>query len=124
MSGSNQPLSFVMPSNALDKIFYATPPNISVAVPKNVDPSSPTFTNVPIPQTTGGTMFIDAQVSPDNTNWYDSGYEPYYFDGVFLSYFPRFFMQWHTTTTSIVLQLTANDAAYTLYYRLVAYYKV
>lgn len=124
MSGSNQPLSFIMPNNAADKIFFATPANASVSVPQNADPNSPVYTSVTIPHTEGVNFFLDTQLSPDNFNWYDAFYEPYYFNATFNLYFPRFQMKWSVTSTNVLLQITANDAAYTMFYRAVGYSKV
>lgn len=121
MAGSNQPLSFSAPQYPLDKIFYQ--PDVgSIAVAQSANPVSPTITTVSLNNPKGFNFFLDMQVSPDNgTTWYDSGLEPYYRDGVTLNIHKRFAGYWFMTDTTISLKFYANDASYTLSYRLIGY---
>lgn len=123
MSGTNQPLSFNIPANSHDKIYFTAPDGASEIVAQSASPVFPTYTTVNVPHTKGKTFFVDAQVSVDGTNWYDAGYEPYYFDSGFMAYYPSFTMTWSVTTTNVVLKLAALQSAYTMYYRLVGYTK-
>lgn len=124
MAGSNQPLSFTMPNKAADKILFATPANSSLLVTQNVNPNSPVYTAVTLPHTQGINFFLDAQLSPDDFNWYDAFYEPYYFNVTFNEYFPRFQMRWSVTAANVLLEFTANDANYIMFYRAVGYSKI
>lgn len=120
MAGSNQALSFSMPAYPLDKIFYRPEPD-TVAVSQSASPSVPTYTTVSIPHDVGATFFIDVQVSPDGTNWYDEGFEPRYLSGGV--YYARFITDWGVSTTDVVLRFAALDASYTFNYRIVGYTK-
>jgi len=124
LSASNQPLSFNVPAYPLDKIFFTAPEGASVAVPQNGSPSFTPGTTVTLPHTNGSTFFIDVQSSPDNTNWYDAGYEPYYYDGGAMLYYPKWVCWWQVSSTNVLIKFGANDAAYTMYYRVIGYYKV
>lgn len=119
MSGSNQPLSFAWPRYPLDKIFFKESGSQSVAQSANpLDPDEVTVT-ITNPQNT--TFFIEMQVSTDGVVWYDSGMEPYYIaSGQPVKRFGGF---WSVTSSNVTVKLYANDASYTLYYRLVGYSK-
>lgn len=120
MTTFNQPLSFTT-KLPIDKIFYKK--EGTQAITNNANPLAPVYTTVSLTNTANKTFFIDMQVSPDGTNWYDAGSEPYYKDGVTLQNHPRFYGTWEMTSSTITLSFTANDADYTLHYRLVGYYK-
>ena len=122
MAGSNQPLSLNAPENPLDKIFYK-PETFSVAVAQSANPIAPTITTVTIANSQATTFFMDMQVSVDNATWYDSGLEPYYKDPVTLSIHQNFSGYWYMTSSTISFGFFANQAAYTIYYRLVGYSK-
>jgi hypothetical protein len=64
-------------------------------------------------------FFIDLQVSTDGSTWYDMGNEPFYYAPAFMLSFQRFAAYWSMTKNLVTLHFTANDAAYTLFYRLV-----
>ena len=118
MSGSNQPLSFNAPVRALDKIFYK-PDTATIALTASANPIAPTVSTVPITNPQSTLFFIDMQVSPDGSTWYDSGLEPYYKSGITLQMHKRFAGSWFMTASTITLSFYANDANYTLYYRLI-----
>jgi hypothetical protein len=118
MSGSNQALSFAWPPYPLDKIFFKE--SGSVVRAQSASPAAPTFTTVSITNPQNELFFIEMQVSTDGIVWYDSGLEPYYNSA---GIYKRFGGFWSMTSSTITVKLFANDAAYTLYYRLVGFSK-
>lgn len=122
MSGSNQALSFSAPQFPLDKIFYEPEPG-TISVAQSANPASPTIVTTTIPNPQNTTFFMDMQTSTDGLTWYDTGLEPYYYDAVAVGLFQRFSGYWYMTATTISLGFYANDASYTLHYRLVGYSK-
>lgn len=119
MAGSNQALSFAWPRFPLDKIFYKESDSLTVA--QSANPLNPTVSTIPVINPRNATFFIDMQVSPDGIVWYDSGLEPYYISGG--QPVKRFAGYWLMNASTISINLYANDASYTLYYRLVGYSK-
>lgn len=118
MAGTNQKLSFAWPKYPLDKIFYKT--SGSLAVAQSGSPTSVGTDTVTITNSQNTLFFIEMQVSTDGIVWYDSGLEPYYNSS---GIFKRFGGYWFMTSSTITLKFFANDASYTLYYRLVGYSK-
>lgn len=123
MSATDQALSFAAPRWPLDKIYYQ-PPTASFNVPQSASPTIPDVYSIAIPNPKGELFFLDMQLSPDNSSWYDIGSEPAYYAAPFAQSFPRFGGRWKMTTSTITLSFVARDAAYTpMYYRLVGFTK-
>lgn len=121
MAATDQALSFAAPRWPLDKVYYQ-PDTMSFNVPQSVSPVIPDFYTTTITNPTGELFFIDMQLSPNNSDWYDIGSEPLYYDPTFMLSFSRFSGAWKMDTSTITFFFTALDAAYTpMYYRLVGY---
>jgi hypothetical protein len=119
-TGTDQPLSFVFPSRSLDKIYYR-PDNGSTSVAQSATPVAPTFTTVPVPHGKGEIFMLDVQMSVDNSVWYELGSTPFYVSSSPAGYFPRFVGYWSMDSTNVYLSFAANDASYTVYYRMIGY---
>lgn len=122
---TDQALSFAAPLYPLDKILYR-PGTLNLNVPKTTTPVDPTPDQVTatVPNPTGKTFFMDMQLSPDNSTWYDIGQEPFYYDPAFGLSFKRFSGTWSMTASNITFTFFANDAAYApIYYRFIGFSK-
>lgn len=119
MAGSNQPLSINAPENSLDKIFYE-PPTATISVAQSASPVTPTVSTVTVTNPQNETFFLAMQVSVDGSTWYDSGLEPYYSSA---GIYKRFAGYWSMTASQITYYFYANDASYTIYYRVVGFSK-